>query len=61
MTGAQISILSVYAVIVAIWPIRVLVIEIVLRRQRILSVNSPASSSRAHRWFQRSFQPRMKS
>jgi glycosyltransferase involved in cell wall biosynthesis len=41
MTGAQISILSIYAVIVAIWPIRLLVIEIVLRRQPILSVDSP--------------------
>jgi glycosyltransferase involved in cell wall biosynthesis len=41
MTGAQISILSTYAVIVAIWPIRLLVIEIVLRRQRVLSVDSP--------------------
>ena len=41
----QITILSIYAVIVAIWPIRLLVIEIVLRRQRVLS-NSPGSSSR---------------
>jgi chlorobactene glucosyltransferase len=41
MTGAQISILTIYAVIVAIWPIRLLVIEIVLRRQRVLSVDSP--------------------
>ena len=38
MTGVQITILSIYAVIVAIWPIRLLVIEIVLRRQRVLSI-----------------------
>ena len=41
MTGAEIIILSIYAVIVAIWPIRMLVIEIVLRRQRVLSSRSP--------------------
>jgi glycosyltransferase involved in cell wall biosynthesis len=41
MTGVQISILVIYALIVAIWPIRLLVIEIVLRRQRVLSVDSP--------------------
>ena len=40
-SGAQIIILSLYAMIVAIWPIRLLVIEIVLRRQRVLSVESP--------------------
>ena len=37
MTATQITILSIYAVIVAIWPIRLLVIEVILRRQRILS------------------------
>ena len=41
MTGTQITILSIYALIVAIWPIRLLVIEVVLRRQRVLSNNSP--------------------
>jgi glycosyltransferase involved in cell wall biosynthesis len=41
MTGAGIIILSIYAVIVAIWPLRILVIEIVLRRQRVLSSRSP--------------------
>jgi glycosyltransferase involved in cell wall biosynthesis len=41
MTGAQIIFLSIYAVIVAIWPIRLLVIEIVLHRQRVLSADSP--------------------
>jgi chlorobactene glucosyltransferase len=41
MTGVQTSILAIYAVIVAIWPIRLLVIEIVLRRQRVLSIDSP--------------------
>jgi chlorobactene glucosyltransferase len=46
MTGAQITTLSIYAVIVAIWPIRLLVIEVVLRRQRILSVNSPRFDER---------------
>jgi chlorobactene glucosyltransferase len=41
MTALQITTLWVYAVVVAIWPIRLLVIEIVLRRQRILSADSP--------------------
>ncbi len=41
MTSFQITILSIYAVVVAIWPIRLLVIEVVLRRQRVLSQDSP--------------------
>jgi glycosyltransferase involved in cell wall biosynthesis len=41
MTGAQVAILAVYAVIVGIWPIRLLVLEIILRRQEVLSAESP--------------------
>jgi chlorobactene glucosyltransferase len=41
MTALQITTLWVYAVVVAIWPIRLLVIESILRRQRILSSDSP--------------------
>ncbi len=41
MTSFQLTILSIYAVLVAIWPIRLLVIEVVLRRQRVLSNDSP--------------------
>ena len=41
MTPSQITILSIYAVIVAIWPIRLVVIEVILGRQRILSSDSP--------------------
>ncbi len=41
MTPTQVTILSIYAVIVAIWPIRLIVIEVILRRQRILSSHSP--------------------
>jgi chlorobactene glucosyltransferase len=41
MTSVLITILSLYAVVVAIWPIRLLVIEVVLRRQRVLSNDSP--------------------
>jgi len=41
MTSFQLTILSIYAVLVAIWPIRLLVIEVVLRRVRVLSNDSP--------------------
>jgi glycosyltransferase involved in cell wall biosynthesis len=41
MTPTQITILSIYAVIVAIWPIRLIVIEVILRHQRTLSSDSP--------------------
>ena len=41
MTTAQASVLWVYALVVAIWPIRWLVLEIVLRRQRTLTPGSP--------------------
>jgi chlorobactene glucosyltransferase len=41
MTSFQTIILWIYAVVVAIWPIRLLVIEIILRRQRVLSSDSP--------------------
>src|SRR5262245_25118601 len=41
MTGTQVAILAAYAVIVAIWPIRLVVLEIIVRRQEILSDVSP--------------------
>ena len=41
MTNAQITILGIYAVIVAIWPIRLIVIEVILSRQRVLGTSSP--------------------
>ena len=41
MTGVQISILSIYAVIVAIWPIRAARHRDRSRRQRVLSASSP--------------------
>jgi chlorobactene glucosyltransferase len=41
MTTAQASVLWIYAVIVAIWPIRWFVLEIVLRRQTILTSEAP--------------------
>jgi glycosyltransferase involved in cell wall biosynthesis len=41
MTGVQIAILSVYALIVAVWPIRLVVLEIILRRQQAVTPHSP--------------------
>jgi len=41
MTTAQASVLWIYAAVVAIWPIRWLVLEFVLRRQRTLTPRSP--------------------
>ncbi len=41
MTATQTTILGIYCAIVAIWPIRFLVLEFVLRRQRVLSNESP--------------------
>jgi glycosyltransferase involved in cell wall biosynthesis len=41
MTGTQIALLSLYAAIVAIWPIRLAVLEIILRRQQTLTCQSP--------------------
>jgi len=41
MTGTQAAILWIYAAIIAIWPIRLLVLEIIVRRQEVLSTESP--------------------
>jgi len=41
MTGIPLAILWIYAAIVAIWPIRLVVLEIILRRQQVLSPESP--------------------
>ncbi|MFI5461471.1 MAG: glycosyltransferase [Isosphaerales bacterium] len=41
MTGIQAAILLIYTAIIAIWPIRLLVLEIILRRQEVLSAGSP--------------------
>lgn len=41
MTTAQATVLWCYAVVVAIWPIRWLVLEFVLRQQKILTPSSP--------------------
>jgi glycosyltransferase involved in cell wall biosynthesis len=41
MTAMETTILGIYCAIVAIWPIRLLVLEVVLRRQLVLSADSP--------------------
>ena len=41
MSGMQLAVVVVYAVIVAAWPIRLIVLEIILRRQPALSPLSP--------------------
>ena len=46
MTGVQVAILGIYAAIVAIWPIRLVVLEFILRRQKVLSAASPMFEER---------------
>jgi glycosyltransferase involved in cell wall biosynthesis len=41
MTTAQVAIVVVYAFIVAVWPVRLLVLHIILRRQSALTHRSP--------------------
>jgi glycosyltransferase involved in cell wall biosynthesis len=41
MTGTEVAILGIYAGIVAIWPIRLVVLSMILRRQEVLSGKSP--------------------
>jgi glycosyltransferase involved in cell wall biosynthesis len=41
MTGTQVALLVAYAVIIAVWPIRLIVLAIILRRQEVLTPQSP--------------------
>ena len=41
MTGAQSTLWWIYLVIIAIWPIRLIVLAVILRRQELLSAASP--------------------
>jgi glycosyltransferase involved in cell wall biosynthesis len=41
MTGAQAAILWIYAGIIAIWPIRLVVLDLILRRREVLTPRSP--------------------
>ena len=41
MTGTQVALLVSYAVIIAVWPIRLIVLAIILRRQEVLTRQSP--------------------
>ncbi len=45
MTATQISILAIYATIVAIWPIRLVVLSVILRNQPFLTPQSPELDS----------------
>ena len=59
MTGTQVALLVVYAVIIAVWPIRAVVLAIILRRQQALTPCSPQfRSARALLWSRRSCLPR---
>jgi glycosyltransferase involved in cell wall biosynthesis len=42
MTTTQATLLAIYGLVVAIWPIRLLVLEIILRRLDVLTPESPA-------------------
>ena len=41
MTGTQVALLVAYTIIVAVWPIRLVVLTLILRRQESLSFRSP--------------------
>ena len=41
MSGTQTTLLWIYAGIVAIWPIRLIVLTVILRRQEFLTPRSP--------------------
>ena len=41
MTGAQVALLVAYAFVIAVWPIRLIVLAIILRRQEVLTSRSP--------------------
>lgn len=41
MTGTQVALLVVYAIITSVWPLRVVVLTIILRRQQALGPFSP--------------------
>jgi chlorobactene glucosyltransferase len=41
MTGTQVALLVAYAMIIAVWPIRLIVLAIILRRQEVLTPQSP--------------------
>lgn len=45
MTGTQVALLTAYGVIVLVWPVRLIVLTVILRRQEVLSVLSPRFSS----------------
>jgi chlorobactene glucosyltransferase len=41
MTGTQVGLLVAYAIVIAVWPIRLIVLEIILRHQEVLTPRSP--------------------
>lgn len=41
MTGTHVALLVAYAVIIAVWPIRLIVLAIIMRRQDVLTPRSP--------------------
>jgi chlorobactene glucosyltransferase len=41
MTGTQITLLVAYTVVIAVWPVRLIVLSIILRRQQVLTSRSP--------------------
>ena len=41
MTGTQAALIVAYSVIIAVWPVRLIVLAIILRRQEVLTSRSP--------------------
>ena len=43
MTGTQVALLVAYAAIIAVWPVRLIVLAIIMRRQAVLTQIGRAS------------------
>ena len=43
MTGTQVALLGAYAAIIAVWPVRLIVLAMIMRRQEVLTPRSPRS------------------
>jgi chlorobactene glucosyltransferase len=47
MTTTQVVAIVVYGIVVAVWPVRLIVLEIILRRQSVLTPESPHDNSQS--------------
>ena len=61
MSGTQVTLLWIYGAIIAVWPIRLIVLMVIIRRMEILTPARPSMLVRLRPWFQRFFRPRTRS